>query len=162
MVAVTRRYLLFFLLPAAWALGQSAKPNFSGRWRMIKGKSQFHGFTMPDIVVRSVEHRGATLNLHTVQTTGTKTTIADVTYFTDGSTANNVINGRNAKSRAYWDGAALVINTEMKTAKGEDERIEDRWELSADGQELTTRSHIVTDKGEADLLLVCAKETTTP
>jgi hypothetical protein len=162
MVAVTRRYLLFFLLPAACALSQTGKPNFSGRWRMIKGKSQFHGFTMPDIVVRGVEHRDATLNLHTVQTTGTKTTIADVTYFTDGATANNVINGRNAKSRAYWDGAALVIITEMKTSKGEDEQIEDRWELSADGQTLTTRSLIVSEKGGADLVLVCAKESTTP
>src|SRR5689334_22271782 len=98
MVAVTRRYVLFFSLSAAWALGQTKKPNFSGRWRMVKGKSEFHSFQAPDIIVRSVEHRGPTLNLHTVQTTGTKTTISDISYFTDGSTANNVINGRNASS----------------------------------------------------------------
>jgi hypothetical protein len=156
MVAVTRRLLLFFSLPA-WALGQ-AKPNFSGRWRMIKQKSEFRGFKTPDIIVRSVEHRDPTLNLHTVQTTGGQTSISDISYFTDGSTANNVINGRNAQSRAYWDGPVLVVNTEMKNTKGQPEQIEDRWELSADGQTLTTRSHIVTEKGETDLTLVCSKE----
>jgi hypothetical protein len=160
MVAVTRRLLLFFSLPA-WALGQ-AKPNFSGRWRMIKQKSEFRGFKTPDIIVRSVEHRDPTLNLHTVQTTGGQTSISDISYFTDGSTANNVINGRNAQSRAYWDGPVLVVNTEMKNTKGQPEQIEDRWELSADGQTLTTRSHIVTEKGETDLTLVCSKEGARP
>jgi hypothetical protein len=160
MVAVTRRLLLFFSLPA-WALGQ-AKPNFSGRWRMIKQKSEFRGFKTPDIIVRSVEHRDPTLNLHTVQTTGGQTSISDISYFTDGSTANNVINGRNAQSRAYWDGPVLVVNTEMKNTKGQPEQIEDRWELSADGQTLTTRSHIATEKGETDLTLVCSKEGARP
>lgn len=160
MVAVTRRSLLFFALPA-WALCQ-AKPNFSGRWRMVKEKSEFHGFKTPDIVVRTVDHRDPTLNLHTVQTTGAQTSISDISYFTDGATANNVINGRNAQSRAYWDGPALVVRTYMKNAKGVDEEIEDRWELSADGQTLTTKSHILTEKGGADLTLVCAKEVVKP
>src|SRR6478672_9635045 len=88
MVAVTRRYLLIFSLSTVWALGQTKKPNFSGRWRMVKGKSEFRGFKTPDIIVRSVEHRDPTLNLHTVQTTGTKTAISDISYFTDGATAN--------------------------------------------------------------------------
>jgi hypothetical protein len=50
----------------------------------------------------------------------------------------------------------------MKNSKGEAEQIEDRWELSEDGQTLTTKSHIVTDKGEADLTLVCSKEAAKP
>ncbi|HMJ61193.1 MAG TPA: hypothetical protein VK493_05490, partial [Bryobacteraceae bacterium] len=62
----------------------------------------------------------------------------------------------------YWDGAALVVHTDMKNSKGEAEQIDDRWELSEDGQTLTTRSHIVTEKGEADLTLVCSKEAVKP
>jgi hypothetical protein len=160
MVAMTRRLLLFFSLPA-WALCQ-ARANFSGRWRMVKEKSDFHGFKTPDIIVRTVDHHDPTLNLHTVTTTGTQTSISDISYFTDGTTANNTINRRNAQSRAYWDGAALVVRTDMKTSKGGAEQIEDRWELSADRQTLTTKSHIVTDKGEADVTLVCFKETVKP
>lgn len=129
---------------------------------MVKEKSEFHGFKTPDIIVRTVDHHDPVLNLHTVQTTGTQTSIADISYFTDGSTANNTVNGRTAQSKAYWDGAALVVRTEMKNSKGEAEQIEDRWELSEDGKTLTTRSHIVTEKGEAELTLVCVKEDTKP
>jgi hypothetical protein len=129
---------------------------------MVKAKSEFHGFKTPDIIVRTVDQHDPILNLHTVQTTGSQTSITDISYFTDGATANNVINGRNAQSKAYWDGAALVVRTDMKNSKGDAEQIEDRWELSEDGQTLTTRSHIVTDKGEADLTLVCSKEAAKP
>ena len=47
----------------------------------------------------------------------------------------------------------------MKNKSGDNEVIEDRWELSGDGQTLTIKSHIETDKGGADLIMVCAKET---
>ena len=73
MVDVTRRFLLFFCL-SVLAVGQ-AKPDFSGRWRMIKAKSEFHGFKTPDIIVRTVDHHDPTLNLHTVQTTGSQTIV---------------------------------------------------------------------------------------
>ncbi|MBV9760326.1 MAG: hypothetical protein JO340_07180 [Acidobacteriaceae bacterium] len=134
------------------------KTDFSGRWRMVKDQSDFGGFTVPDAVIRVVEHRDPTLNVHTIQTTAGKTTTADVSYFTDGSQTNNVINGHPATSKAFWDGPALVIRTTMKDAKNEDVVIEDRWELSADGQTLVTTSHIETEKGQVDMKLVCVKE----
>lgn len=135
-----------------------AKPNFSGRWRMVRDRSEFHGFKMPDMVVRVVDHHDPILNLHTVQTAGGKTSMADVSYNTDGSPAANTISGREAQSKAFWDGRDLVIRTVMKNAKGDNEVIEDRWQLSADGQTLTTNSHVDTDRGGADLKLVCVKD----
>ncbi len=113
---------------------------------------------MPDMVVRVVEHHDPVLNLHTVQTVGGKTLMSDVSYTTDGSPVTNVIKGRNAQSKSFWDGQDLVIRTTMKTAKGDNEVIEDRWELSADGKTLTTISHVETDHGGADLKLVCLKD----
>ena len=98
------------------------------------------------------------MNVHTVQTSGKNTTTADVSYFTDGSESSNVINGHNATSKAFWDGPALMIRTDLKLANGETELIEDRWELSEDGETLTNTSHITTSKGEANLKLVCTKE----
>lgn len=162
----SRRALLLSCTPVlllpAFAYSQAPlpppRPDFSGRWRMIKDKSDFGGFTIPDLVVRVIEHRDPTLNVHTIQTTGTKTTTADVSYFTDGSQASNVINGHDATSKAFWDGPALVIRTNMKDSKGEDVVIEDRWELSDDQQTLTTTSHIETTKGQVDMKLVCLKE----
>lgn len=147
------------LLFAAQSQSTPPRPNFSGRWRMVKNKSDFGGFKMPDIVVRVIDQRDPTLNVHTVQTTGQKTSVADVSYFTDGSITKNVINGREAESHCFWDGKALMVRTNMKDSKGEDELIEDRWELSVDGQILITTSHITTPKGQVDMKLVCAKET---
>jgi hypothetical protein len=134
------------------------KPNFSGRWRMLKDKSTFAGFKVPDLIARVIDQRDPVMNVHTVTTADGKTNIADVVYSTDGATTDNVINGRSAQSKSYWDGATLVIRTTMKTAKGDDEVIEDRWALSDDKQTLTTASHIETDKGQVDMTLVCARQ----
>ena len=140
------------------APGALAKPDFTGRWRMVKELSDFHGFQMPNIVVRVVEYHDPALNVHTIQTTGEKTAVSDVTYYTDGSVTNNAINGREAESKSYWDGDALVIRTSMKNAKGAEEQISDRWELSADKQQLIINSHVDTEKGGADLKLVSTRE----
>lgn len=135
-----------------------ARVNFSGRWRMNKEKSDFAKFKLPDMIVRVIDHHDPTMNVHTVQTVAGKTSSSDVSYFTDGSISNNVINGRDATSKTYWDGNALVVRTDMKTAKDEEEQIEDRYELSEDGARLTTTSHVVTSKGDVTMTLVCDKE----
>ena len=145
-------------LRAQTADAPPARTNFSGRWRMDKEKSQFNGFTVPDAVIRVVDHHDPVINLHTIQTTGQKTSMTDVTYFTDNSVTTNTIRGRDAQCRAYWDGAALVVRTKMIMKNGEHEVIEDRWELSPDGNTLTTGSHIVTESGDANLTLVCRRE----
>ena len=136
-----------------------AHPNFSGRWRMVKDKSDFAHAAMPDMIVRVIEQRDVTLNVHTIQTTGTTTKSADVSYFIDGSPSTNIINNHEATSKTFWDGAALVVRTTLKLSNGDEELIEDRWELSGDGQTLTTTSHINTTKGATTLKLVCEKET---
>src|SRR5581483_834035 len=112
------------LFVALFVYGQTApapvRADFSGRWRMVKEKSDFGGFHMPDLVVQVVDHHDPTLYVHTIETTGGKTTTADVSYFTDGSVTKNVINGRDAESKAFWDGPALMVRTNMKDSKGED------------------------------------------
>jgi hypothetical protein len=138
--------------------GALAKTDFSGRWRMVKELSDFHGFSMPNIVVRIVDYHDPALNVHTIQTTGEKTNTTDITYFTDGSINKNVINGRDAESKCYWDGAVLVVRTSMKNSKGDEQLITDRWELSEDKQTLTISSHVETDKGEVDMKMVCARQ----
>lgn len=146
-------------LMGALAQAQTAdKPDFSGRWRMVKDKSNFAGFKMPDVIVRAIEQHGVIMNVHTVQTVGQKTSIADISYSIDGAVTQNVINGRDSESRTYWDGPVLVVKTTMTTSKGGPELIEDRWSLSGDKQTLTIASHIETDKGGADISLVCARE----
>src|SRR3982751_6545456 len=122
--------LLLVLLGKSFVFGQdtpsTSHPNFSGRWKMVKEKSDFAKFAVPDIVVRLIDQHDPTMNIHTVQTTGTKTTSNDVTYMTDGSPSNNVINGRDAASKSFWDGSVLNVRTTMKNAKNEDVLMEER------------------------------------
>ena len=137
----------------------AARTDFSGRWRMDKQKSDFGTFRKPDLVVRAIDQHGPDMNVHLVQTTGDRTSTVDVTYKIDGTYATNVVNGRDARSKSFWDGRDLVVRTNMKNSKNEDEVIEDRYSLSADGKTLTTTSHVLTDKGEATLVMVSHKET---
>ena len=148
------------IISASWAQAPLPPPktNFSGRWRMVKDKSDFKTFQAPDIIVRVIDQHDPTMNIHTVQTKGQKTTTADVSYYTDGAVANNVINGHDASSKSFWDGPDLVVRTDMKDSKNDDITIEDRYQLSQDGKTLTTLSHITTPKGEVNLTLVCEKE----
>jgi hypothetical protein len=147
-----------FLLTSLGHAQMADKPDFTGRWRMMKDKSDFAGFKVPDVITRSIEQHGVIMNVHTVQTLGQKTSIADISYSIDGTVTQNVVNGRNAESRTFWDGAVLVVKTTMTTAKGGPELIEDRWNLSADKETLTIASHIETDKGGADMTLVCSRQ----
>jgi hypothetical protein len=133
-------------------------PNYTGRWKMDKAKSDFGKFKAPDMIVRVVDEHEPTMNIHTIQTTGGKTTTSDVSYFVDGRETTNVLSGRDATSKSFWDGSTLSIRTETTNSKGEATQIVDRWDLSPDGQTLTITSHIETPNGEADLTLVCDKE----
>lgn len=148
---------IVFVINAS-AQSPANKPDFSGRWRMLKDKSEFSGFKTPDVITRTVEQHGIIMNVHTVQTVGDKTSIADVSYNLDGTPTENIVNGRDAESKTYWDGSVLVVRTNMKTASGDPELIEDRWALSEDKQTLTTTSHIETDKGGVDMTLVCSRQ----
>jgi hypothetical protein len=150
------------MLLCAFATVASAAthPDFSGRWKMLKDQSDFGKFTRPDIVIRVIDHHDPTLNLHTVETTGGKTSVADISYFTDGSEATNNRSGHSATSKAFWDGAALMIRTDTTDSTNERVQILERWELSPDGQELVTTSDVITPTGGAHLKLVCQKEAT--
>jgi hypothetical protein len=109
--------------------------------------------------VQIVDDHIPAMNVHTVETKGGKTSTADVTYFTEGRESNNIVNGREATSKTFWDGQVLVVRTDMKDSKGNDIEMEDRWEISSDKQTLTRNSHVVTSSGgEVNLTLVCQKE----
>ncbi len=157
---LTRRLCLSALLfaLAAGAQTEPAHSNFSGRWRMLKDQSDFGKFSRPDIVVRVVDQRGNTLNLHTVETTGAKTSVSDLSYFTDGTPASNTRGGRPATTKAFWDGDALMLRTDTTDSKNEQIEIVEHWELSSDHNLLVTTSDITTPAGEAHFKLVCQRE----
>jgi hypothetical protein len=157
---VTKKCAVLVALAAAsvWAQPPVIKTNFSGRWRMIKDRSDFAKFAPPDAVIRVVEQHGSTMNVHTVETIQGKTNISDIVYYLDGRVSKNVLNGHDAESRTFWDGSDLMVRTYEKDSHNHEIEMLDRWDLSPDGRTLTTTSHIQTENGSVDMKLVSEKE----
>jgi hypothetical protein len=149
--------VVFSVAFAGALLAQSnSKPNFSGVWEMVKEKSDFGNVRLPDRVVRTIDHKGVTINLHTEQTIDGRSRSSDVVYYTDGRDSSNEVNGHEAMNHCFWDGDTLVIRT-AATAKGEAALTEERWTLETGGRTLTMTSHVKSSRFEGDFKMVLEK-----
>ena len=135
------------------------KPNFSGTWRMVREKSDFGAMTMPDSVLRTIDHKGVTINVHTEQESKGRKSSTDLLYYTDGRESSNEADGKGATYHCFWDGGTLVIRMTTATKKGSAEIREERWTLEPDGNTLTMTSHISIGGFMANFKMVCARVT---
>ena len=110
-----------------------AKTDFSGTWVLDAAKSDAPG---------GRGGRGAQGPV-TIKQTAAEITIGAASYKLDGSESVNQMQGRGgtteAKSKAHWDGAKLVIET-MREMGGNAVTITDTRSLSADGTEMTVET----------------------
>src|SRR3954451_7013824 len=110
----------------------SAKPNFSGTWRLNKTKSNYGPVSGPDRMERKIIHEDPVLKMVIVQANDEGEKTLEQMYRTDGSESVNKVGSREVTSVARWDGDVLVISSEQgKLAQSE------RWSLSEDGRVLT-------------------------
>lgn len=134
------------------------KPNFSGDWTLDATRSEFGPMPPPSSMTRKIDHTGANITVTTVTEggpQGDQTTTAK--YATDGTETTNQIMGTDAKSKATWKDAALVIDTQADfqgTAVG----LTDTWTLSDDGKTMKDIMHIASPQGEFDITYVMNKK----
>ncbi|HUD99750.1 MAG TPA: hypothetical protein VMR62_09260 [Bryobacteraceae bacterium] len=122
------------------ALGQT-KPNLNGVWKMDPARSDFpsgpvsesrldritvDGVNLKDTISQKIRHRDESTY--------------DMVYTIDGKECTNHVNGNLVKSTAHWDGAELVIDSQVFALRRA--MIEDHWSLSADGKTITLRRHM--------------------
>jgi hypothetical protein len=156
----TALVLIVTFFAASLCVAQTAgKTNYTGKWRMVKEKSDFGKFAAPESMVRTVDHQDVTINVHTAEAGPQGKASADVTYYTDGRESTNEVHGRESKSHCFWDGEVLVIRTVSTAGNGQPVDTEQRWELSADGKVLTMTSHMETGLTQANFKLVCERIT---
>ncbi|HEY2905036.1 MAG TPA: hypothetical protein VGJ29_03990 [Vicinamibacterales bacterium] len=109
------------------------KTDFSGTWTLDAAKSDAPG---------GRGGRGPQGPV-TVKQTASEITIGQATYKLDGSESVNQLQGRGgmveAKSKAHWDGAKLVIDTTREVGGNTVTSTETR-SLSADGKEMTVET----------------------
>jgi hypothetical protein len=109
------------------------KTDFSGTWTLDASKSDAPG---------GRGGRGPQGPV-TIKQSASEITIGQATYKLDGSESVNQLQGRGgmmeAKSKAHWDGAKLVIETTRDIGGNSVTSTETRT-LSADGKEMTVET----------------------
>jgi hypothetical protein len=130
----TARAIAGFVIAAAAvpAAAQSARPTLTGSWKLNVAKSM----TAP-LVIESrtdvIAHQEPNLRITTTQVDANGKNTVTRDYVTDGRKMTHTVLGRQRTSAAHWDGATLVIETDV-SLPGVSYVLVDRWELSADAR----------------------------
>jgi hypothetical protein len=150
-------YRTLALVVVVGAIGQiSAKPNFTGEWKMNPGRSSFAPLPAPDSLVRKVSQHDSHLKIQTTQFGQQREIVTDLLYTTDGQECKNTIRGQEFTGTAQWQGDSLVIESKRQV-QGMDLTQTENWTLSADGRTLTIANHVQTPQGAFDITLVLEK-----
>jgi hypothetical protein len=151
---VSRVLALAVLLGAINPL--SARPNFSGEWRMNPAKSNFAPLPQPDKLVRKISQNDSRLKITTTQFGQGREIVTDLSYTTDGAPCRNAIRGQEFTGTARWDGNALLIESKREV-QGMEIVQRESWTLSTDGQTLTIANRVQTPQGAFDITIVLEK-----
>jgi hypothetical protein len=147
------KYALFIALLAALAPAAD-KPNFSGDWTLNTSKSEFGPMPPPASMTRKIDHSEPGLTVTQAMTGGLQgDQTVTMKYSTDGKETVNQMMGNDVKSKASWEGSALVIAMKAEIG-GSEIKLTDKWTLSPDGKTLTDATHIVLPQGEFDVTYV--------
>ena len=111
--------------------GAQTKPNLSGVWKMNAQKSKFANGG-PDNILIKIDHKEQALVEDWSMSTPGGDRSFQVKYTTDGKEIEQEVMGRTAKTKAKWEGDALVV--EWYSEGGFFKR---KITLSADGKTMT-------------------------
>jgi hypothetical protein len=136
----TSRYILLIGVVCALASAASIQPNFSGTWKLNNDKSTKD--STPDrVYICEIEQKGAILSISTKATPKPELAPLDGTFTTNGKVVVDKSAPHYHTSRAFWEGATLVIEIVDKESSKQLARIlgavRESWTLSADGKTLT-------------------------
>jgi len=129
--------LLILLASAAIAAN---KPNLTGEWRLVAGRSQFARQAPPKSRVVQIDHREPTLRMTIVEEGAQGALDGTLFYSTDGVERVNDVLGNPFKANTRWDGSVLEMRSNGRFGPNEIS-LHDRYELSPDGRTLTLKRH---------------------
>ncbi len=122
--------------------GAQNKPNFSGAWKMNPQKSKFAGGG-PDNILIKIDHKEPAFAEDWSISTPNGDRSFQAKYTTDGKETEQEVMGRTAKTKATWDGDALVVEWHS-----EGRFFKRKISLSADGKTMTKIVSQSTDSGD--------------
>jgi hypothetical protein len=153
---MTRRILPVVLFCLSIS-GAYAKPNFSGTWKLNTETSDFGPMPKPEKGTMTIDHSEPNVQFSNDATGPRGQQVTKFKYVTDGSEVSNTNGPVEMKSKAKWDGDALVVET-TGNLQGNDLTLSDKWSLSGDGKTFKMNRHIKVPQGEFDQVYVYEKQ----
>jgi hypothetical protein len=111
----------------------TAKPDFSGEWKMNLAKSNFGALPPPEFITRSVTHTEPSLTIVEEQRPAPGDEKVTRKYVTDGSETTFQSSGTMVRTSAAWkENTLLVVSSVAEVGL----TFNDQMSLSADGKTL--------------------------
>ena len=105
--------------------------DFSGSWRVNLQKSKFLG-PQPDHIVVEIKHVEPRLEQSMIVTTAAGEERLDCVVTIGGEESANVIRGADWRTKAYWEGGELILES-LVNAQAREFRFRDCWSISPEG-----------------------------
>ena len=133
----------------------TAKPNFSGEWKMNTAKSDFGALPPPESMTRSITHAEPSLTIVEAQKSAMGDQNATRKYVTDGSETTFEASGATVATSAKWAENTLVVVSKVEAIGL---TFNDVMSLSPDGKTLTSKVRIGSPQGDVDVTIVFEKQ----
>ena len=146
-----------FVLSLALASAMSARPNFTGNWKLNAQKSDYGPMPAPESSVLKIDHNDPEIKVSANTSTQMGDMSFEAKYTTDGKENTNNMGPMVVKTTSTWDGEALVQSGKMDF-DGNEITMKGKWTLSEDGKTMTQASHVTSPQGEFDMKAVYEKQ----
>src|SRR5271156_2674494 len=149
------RLTVFAILSAAVIARLSAidlERDFSGKWVLDAHRSNTEALPTPPEQTLTVVQQDIAVRCSSTTADGPAIRWS---YLLDGTETRSRIGDETRSSVAKWEGAALLINTQVLASQ--DYTVMDRWKLSDDRAVLTITRQVVRKSGQAEGVLVYAR-----
>lgn len=149
--------LCILALACAAALQAQAKPDFTGTWKTNIAKSDFGSMPAPQSATAKIQHKEPKLGVEATSVGDQGERTFTLNFMTDGTETTNQLGPVEIKSKARWEGSALLIDSKAATDQGEI-TVKEKWALSEDGKTLTLSRAFSGPQGEMTQTLVQEKQ----
>jgi hypothetical protein len=155
-----RRFLALTAAVSAVALLSTpafAKPSFAGNWKLVADKSDYGPMPVPDKFEQAIEEKEADIKVSITSVGQQGEFKGEFTYNTEGKETTNELRGNPMKSKAKYDGEALVIETKLDF-QGNEIQMNDKWTLEDEGKTMVIHRKLNTPQGELEQKIVLSKQ----
>ncbi len=117
---------------ALQAQTKSAKPNFTGKWKLNLEKSKLQ-IPPPTSSMFEIDHREPKFRLTRTHVYGDKSDTITMDLSTDGAEYPQAFGALRARTRLYWEGSTLVLDMKVRIKDDEGTNVA-RYSLENAGQ----------------------------